>query len=112
MADSKMFEYDKHYRECHKLNHPFVKARKNPTGDSYLVQLDLITRDYNLAIDCQNNIRKLIENEIGQMESTAKKSVFKGYNIDKELVWCDGILPKRLDAFCENLFDLSEKSQT
>ena len=46
-----------------KNNQPFIKARKNPIDDNYVVQLDLITCDYNLTIDCQNNVKKLFEKE-------------------------------------------------
>jgi hypothetical protein len=105
-----MFELDRHYRECQKNNRPFIKARKNPIDDNYLVQLDLITCDYNLTIEGQNNVKKLFEKETYYLKSNNfKKNIFKGYNIDKELAWYDGILPKRLDTFCENLFDLSGK---
>ena len=30
LADSKMFEYDKHYRECKQQNKPFIKSKINP----------------------------------------------------------------------------------
>jgi hypothetical protein len=106
-----MFEYDKHYRECQKNNQPFIKARKNPIDDNYIVQLDLITCDYNLSIEGQNNIKKLFEKERNYLKSkNSKKVIFKGCNIDKELTWYDGILPERLEIFCEYLFDLSDKS--
>jgi hypothetical protein len=111
LSDSKMFELDKHYRECQKNNQPFIKARKNPIDDNYLVQMDLITCNYNLTIKDQNNVRKLFEKETDYLKSNnSKKPIFKGCNIDKELAWYDGILPERLDTFCEKLFDLSGKS--
>ena len=94
-----------------KNNQPFIKARKNPVDNNYVVQLDLIACDYNLTIDGQNNVEKLFENETSYLKSNnSQKSVFKGCNIDEELAWYDGILPERLDNFCENLFDLSNKS--
>ena len=34
------------------------------------------------------------------------QSVFKGSNVNDETAWFDGVLPKRLDQFCETLFDL------
>ena len=111
LVDSKMFEYDKHYRECKKQNQPFIKARKNPMYDSYMVQVDLITCKYNLANTDENNLKKLFKNEINFFNSNkSKKSIIPDYNIDKEHVWFDGVLPERLDYFCENLFDLSDKS--
>ena len=103
-----MFEYDKHYRECQKNNQPFIKARKNQIDGNYVVLLDLGTCDYNLTLDDQKNVQKLFENETNYLKSNfSKKIIFKGCNIDKELSWYDGILPERLDIFCENLFDLS-----
>ena len=30
LADSKMFEYDKHYRECQQQKKPFIKSKINP----------------------------------------------------------------------------------
>ncbi len=106
-----MFEYDKHHRECQKNNQPFIKARKNPIDNNYVIQLDLITCDYNLTLEDQNNVKKLFEKEKDYLKSShIKKSIFKGCNIDKELAWYDGVLPKRLETFCENLFDLSAKS--
>ena len=41
LGDSKMFEYDKHYRECKKQNKPFIKAKINPKHGNYYVQIDL-----------------------------------------------------------------------
>ncbi len=111
LADSKMFEYDKHFRECKKQNQPFIMARKNPIDDNYVVRVDLITCNYNLTIDDKNKIDHFFEKETTILKlNNPKKSIFKGCNIDQELAWYDGILPKRLDAFCENLFDLSYKS--
>jgi len=110
LADSKMFEYDKHFRECQNLNRPFIKARKNPVDGNYMVQLDLITCDYNLTVNGQNNIEKLFKKENDYSKPSGKKPLLQGHNIDKELAWCDGILPERIDGFCEKLFDLSEES--
>ena len=110
IADSKMFEYDRHYRECHQNNQPFIKARINPVNGNYYVQIDLITCNYNLSIDGKNNMTQLFENEIEFLKShTDFKSSFKGYNVDKELSWFDGILSTRLNVFCENLYDVAEK---
>ena len=108
ISDSKMFEYDKHYKECQKNNQPFIKARKNFLDNNYLVFLDLITCDHNLTIENQNNVKELFKKETDYLKSyDPTKSLFKGCNIDKELAWYEGILPERLDAFCENLFNLS-----
>lgn len=109
IADSKMFEYDRYYRECQQNNRPFIKARINPSNGNYYVQIDLMTCHYNLTLDGQNQIKQLFENEISFIESQSlPKSSFKDYNIDKELSWFDGVLPTRLVSFCEKLYDLSQ----
>ncbi len=108
LSDSKMFEYNKHYRECKKNNQPFIKAQKNLIDKNYLVQLDLITCNYNLTFNGQKKIKQLFTNETNYLQSIfPKKSIFKGSNIDKELAWFDGVLSHRLDSFCEILFKLS-----
>ena len=50
LGDSKMFEYDKYYRECKQLNKPFIKARINSRNKNYYVQIDLMTCNYELSI--------------------------------------------------------------
>ena len=110
LSDSKMFEYEKHFKQCQKNNQPFIKAQKNLIDNNYLVKLDLITCDYDLSVDGKNKVKKLFEKEFDHLKSNKKTSIFKGYNIDKKLAWCDGVLPERLDTFCENLFNLSYNS--
>jgi hypothetical protein len=107
-----MFEYDKYYRECSQDNRPFIKARINPSTGNYYVQIDLMTCDYTLTSSEQNQIKDFFENEIILIKSNrASISSFKGYNIDKELTWFDGILPSRLTIFCEYLYDLIQNSR-
>lgn len=111
LADSKMFELDRHYRECQKSNQPFIKARKNPVDGNYLVQIDLGTCDYNLTKDDEIKIKNLFQNEIKYLENyNLNPSIYKGSNIDKEHVWYDGILSERLDDFCDSLFDIAKKT--
>ena len=108
LADSKMFEYEKFSRDCQKLNRPFIKARKNPKTENYLVQLDLVTCNYNLSKTSQDKIEGLFKNEIEFSKiKNQPNSIFKGCNIDRQFVWYDGVLEERLDSFCETLFDLS-----
>ncbi len=108
LGDSKMFEYDKHYRECQQSNKPFIKARTNPQHGNYFVQIDLMTCNYDLSTQEQDEIKILVENEIKFIESNLK-STFQGYNIDKELAWFDGILSQHVDDFCTSLYDLTQK---
>ena len=108
LGDSKMFEYEKHYRECQQLNKPFIKARKSLKHRNYFVQIDLITCDYELSNQEQEEIKKLVQNEIQFVKSNSK-SDFQNFNIDKELAWFDGISPENIDNFCKNLYDLTQK---
>jgi hypothetical protein len=112
LVDSKMFELDKHYRECQNQNFPFIKAQKNPIDNNYIVKVDLITCKYNLTSEDEKNITLLFEKETNfQNIHNSKTKIFKGCNIDKELAWYDGVLETRLDTFCQNLFNLSFKSE-
>jgi len=107
-GDSKMFEFDKFYRDCKQQNKPFIKAKINPVHKNYFVQVDLMTCDYNLSKKAQDKIKKLIEIEIEYVGSN-QKYVFEGYNIDKEIAWVDGVPVEHIDDFCNNLYDLIEK---
>lgn len=70
--------------------------------------MDLLTCDYDLSEKGKAKADNLFKRETGFLESiTQKKTVFKGCNIDKEFAWYDGILPNRLEVFCQTLFDLS-----
>lgn len=106
LSDSKMFEFEKFYKECQKNNDPFIKAKKNPVDNNYLVQMDLSTCNNNLKNDNQNTIHKLFEKEKEFLKEKNFNSVFKGCNVNNEIVWFDGILPTRLNFFCETLYDL------
>ncbi|MCH8914970.1 MAG: hypothetical protein IIA82_03900 [Thaumarchaeota archaeon] len=107
LRDSKMFEYDKHYKECKQLNKPFIKARINPKNRNYYVQIDFITCNYELSNQEQEEIKKLVQNEI-EFVNSSSKSDFLGFNIDKELAWFDGISHENVDEFCENLYNLTQ----
>ena len=109
LSDSKMFEFEKFYRECQKNNVPFIKAKKNPIDNNYLVQMDLMTFQNNFENDNYDIISKLFEDERKSLKEKKLDSVFKGCNVNKEVVWFDGILPERLDSFCETLFDSVKK---
>lgn len=110
LADSKMFELDRYYRQCQQNNVPFIKARKNLVDNNYLVQLDLITCDYKLSEEGMEKINNLFEQEKFFLKlNESSKPIFKASNVDKQLAWFDGVLSQRLDAFCKTLFDLSER---
>jgi len=111
LADSKMFELDRYYKLCQQNNVPFIKARKNPVDNNYLVQLDLITCDYKLSDEGKAKINKIFQDEKNFLElNDSSKDIFKGSHIDKQFAWFDGVLPQRLDKFCQILFDLSENN--
>jgi len=103
-----MFEYDKHYRECKQLNKPFIKARINSQNRNYFVQIDLMTCDYELLNQEQDEIRKLLQNEIEFVKSNSKSDI-RGFDIDKELAWFDGISIQHVDEFCTSLYNLTQK---
>ena len=108
LGDSKMFEYDKYYRECKQLNKPFIKARINLRNRNYYVKLDLMTCNYELSIQEQEEIKKLLQKEMEFVKSNSK-SDFHGFSIDKELAWFDGISNEHVDKFCKSLYDLTQK---
>ena len=106
LGDSKMFEYDKHYKECQQLNKPFIKARTNPSHGGYHIQIDLMTCNYELTKDEQQEIKKLFQNEI---KSNSSNSDFHDFSITSELAWFDGVSAKNMDNFCTALYDLTQK---
>ncbi len=103
LGDSKMFEYDKHYRECKEQNKPFIKAKINPKHGNYYIQIDLMTCNYELSIQEQEEIKKLVKNQVEFQPD------FQDYNINKELAWFDGISHEQVDEFCKSLYDLTQK---
>lgn len=108
LGDSKMFEYDKHYRECQQLNKPFIKAKISPVHGNYYVQIDLMTCNYDLSDPEQEEIKKLFQNEIKFVNSHSKSN-FENFSIDKELAWFDGVSSEHVNDFCESLYDLTQK---
>jgi len=104
IADAKMFEYDKHYRECQQHNMPFIKAKTNPAHGNYYVQIDLMTCYYDLTKQEQDEIKKIIQKEIEYVQLNSKFE-FSGFSITKELVWFDGIPSEHVDYFCNLLYD-------
>ena len=109
LGDSKMFEYDKHYRECQQQNKPFIKAKINPLHKNYFVQIDLMTCNYELLKIEQEEIKKLIKLEADYVKSNTDYD-FQGFSIDKELAWFDGVSSEHLDNFCISLYDLTQKN--
>jgi len=108
LGDSKMFEYDKHHRECQHLNKPFIKFRINPSHGNFFVQIDLMTCNYDLSSPELDEINKLILNEIEFVKSNSSNS-FNDFHIDKEVAWFDGISSEHVHTFCESLYDLTQK---
>lgn len=111
LVDSKMFEFDKHFRECQHLNKPFIKARTSPKHGNYFVQIDMMSCEYNLSIEEQNKIKKLVQHEIEFVNSKFNFK-FQGFKIDKEFSWFDGVSSEHLDHFCMSLYDITQKYHT
>ncbi len=105
LGDSKMFEYDKHYRECKQQNKPFIKARTNPVHGNYFVQIDLMTCNYELTKQEQEQIEKLIQVEIDYLKLNSKL-FFEGFHVTSDLIWIDGISSEHVDGFCNAVYDL------
>ena len=105
VGDSKMFEYDKYYRECQQQNKPFIKAKTNPVHKNYFVQIDLMTCNYKLSKQEQEQIKKSV---LGEMEYVKLKCDydFGGFNVTSELSWFDGIPSEHVDDFCNGIYDL------
>lgn len=108
IGDSKMFEYDKYYHVCKQQMMPFIKAKKNPVHGNYFVQIDLLPCERTLSELEQGLIHNLVQDEIQYVKSNLQY-VFRGFSIDKELAWFDGIPTKHVDSFCNNLYDIVQK---
>ena len=106
LGDSKMFEYDKHYRECQQLNKPFIKAKINPIHGCYFVQIDLMTCNYEFTKKELEDILKLFKNEIKFLKLNSN---FYDFSIDNEMAWFDGVSDTHVDDFCNYLYDLTQK---
>ena len=111
LGDSKMFEYDKHYRECQQSNKPFIKFRINPSHGNFFVQIDLMTCNYNLSELDQKEIQQLIHDEIKFVKSN-QICKFNDFNIDKEVAWFDGVSADHVHDFCESLYDLTQENHS
>jgi len=109
IGDSKMFEYDKYHHECKQQNKPFIKAKTNPLHKNYFIQIDMITCNYELTKNQQQDIQNLIQSEIDYVKSNSKHD-FQGFNIDRELVWIDGVSSEHMGDFCNALYDLTQNN--
>ncbi|QMU54850.1 MAG: hypothetical protein GKS07_08175 [Nitrosopumilus sp.] len=105
VGDSKMFEYDKYYRECQQENKPFIKAKTNPVHKNYFIQIDLMPCNRELSSEEQEEIKKLVLVEMEYVKSKCDYD-FGGFNITSELSWFDGIPSEHVDDFCNGVYDL------
>lgn len=104
MIDSKAFEYDRHYSDCKKSNHPFIKAKKNPETGEYIVFLDMATCDYRLSKKGQEEIGALFESRI----ATDSKNHCE---LTRELCSFDSVLSEKLNEFLSELYEITKKHQ-
>ncbi|KEQ56601.1 hypothetical protein AAA799E16_01237 [Marine Group I thaumarchaeote SCGC AAA799-E16] len=111
LGDSKMFEYDKHYRNCQQLNKPFIKAKINPQHGNYFVQIDLMPCDYKFSKDDEEKLQNMINSENDFLESNSEPKL-QGFSITSEFAWFDGVSTKNLDTFCNSLYDLTQDSKS
>ena len=108
LADSKMFEYDKHYRECQQQNKTFIKSKINPLHGNYSINVDLMTCDYVFSKNELNEIMKLIDDEKIFVNSNSEKPFFD-FSIDNELIWIDGVSSEHMHSICNSIYDLTQK---
>ncbi len=105
--DAKAFELDKHMRDCRHNNQPFIKARKNMDNSNYYVSIDLITCDYRLDEKKQKLLKVIFEDEEKFLKSRSDtKSFFKGFNIQNELSYFDGVNQERLENFLDQVYKI------
>ena len=109
LLDSKMFEYDKHYRECRQLNKPFIKAKINPKHGHYLVQIDLMTCNYYFTEEEIQKMKNMTKTEFKFIQAS-EKLPSQEFSIDKDIAWFDGISSSRVDIFCTSLFELTQEN--
>ena len=99
IIDAKAFEYDRHYSDCKKSNHPFIKARKNLATGNYLVFLDMATCNSRLSELSQAHLKKIFEDIVNfNLDSHCE--------ITKEFCNFDGISPAELNEFLSQIFEL------
>ena len=108
LGDSKMFEYEKHYKECQQQNKPFIKSKINPIHGNYTINVDLMPCNYVFSESDQIKIEQLIQNEKKFVNSNSQKP-FNDYTIDEELIWIDGVSSEHMHYFCNSIYDLSQK---
>ena len=75
---------------------------------NYFVQIDLITCDYELTKQEQEQIKKLIQVEMNHVKLNSK-SIFEGFHVAPDLTWVDGVSSEHIDDFCNNIYDLIHK---
>lgn len=109
LGDSKMFEYDKHYRDCQQFNKPFIKAKINPQHGNYFVQIDLMPCNYKFSKNDEVQLEKMVSHENNYLKSSSEPKL-QGFSITSELAWFDGISTKNLDSFCNTLYDMTQNS--
>ena len=107
LGDSKMFEYDKHYRDCQQFDKPFIKAKVNPQHGNYFVQIDLMPCNYKFSKNDEKQLEKMTESENNYLQSNSEPKL-QGFSITSELAWFDGVSAKNLDSFCNALYDMTQ----
>ncbi|WP_067960218.1 hypothetical protein [Nitrosopumilus sp. Nsub] len=108
LADSKMFEYDKHYKECQQQNKPFIKSKINPVHGNYTVNVDLMSCNYVFSKPELNEIKQLIDNEKSFVNSNYS-NLHYDYTIDEEVIWIDGVSIENMGFVCTSIYDLAQK---
>ena len=108
LGDSKMFEYDKHYRDCQQFDKPFIKAKINPHHGNYFVQIDLMPCNYKFSKKDEEKLEQMANIENDYLKSNSEPKL-QGFSITSELAWFDGVSSKNLDSFCNSIYDMTQK---
>ena len=76
-------------------------------NSNYYVSVDLITCDYRLDEKKQKLLKTIFEDEEKFLKSKPNtKSLFKGFNIQNELSYFDGVNQDRLENFLEQIYKI------
>lgn len=74
---------------------------------NYYVSIDLITCDYRLDEKKQKLLKVIFEDEEKFLKSRSDtKSFFKGFNIQNELSYFDGMNQERLENFLDQVYKI------
>lgn len=99
----------RHWYECDAENKPFIRARKN--GKYYDVLLDFYPAIYDLNEKGKKLVEETIKVEHNYVQSQKTRKSKTQMIIGNVFSTLGQVLPKRVDSFCEKLFEISTDPQ-